>query len=166
MLINHNSKPILKTAAYGEDVVVKLMEFLEAPHATTAELLAEKEQSSKGKRKRTSNKSGSSASGSSKGSAKSIEPYDPARNQGAGFVAFSNSDEATRAVGLLVRSPILCALGSTNHIDEDFFVIDGDDVVNLGDDSDERFEGNNGGSMNGHVGDEYTHVAVYRFKFA
>nr|GMC69435.1 hypothetical protein Iba_chr03aCG6530 [Ipomoea batatas] len=40
-----------------------------------------------------------------------------------------------------VGSPILCALGSTNHIDEDFFVIDGDDVVNLGDDSDERFEG-------------------------
>lgn len=27
-----------------EDLVVKLMEFLEAPHATTSELLAEKEQ--------------------------------------------------------------------------------------------------------------------------
>nr|GMD42352.1 DNA ligase 1-like isoform X1 [Ipomoea batatas] len=58
------------SGSVAEDVVVKLMEFLEAPHATTSELLAEKEQSSKGKRKRASNKSGSSASGSSKGLAK------------------------------------------------------------------------------------------------
>ncbi|XP_019199240.1 PREDICTED: factor of DNA methylation 4-like [Ipomoea nil] len=63
--------PIAKATSKKEDVVVKLMEFLEAPHATTSELLAEKGQSSKGKRKRASNKSGYSASGSSKGSAKS-----------------------------------------------------------------------------------------------
>nr|GMC53687.1 DNA ligase 1-like isoform X1 [Ipomoea batatas] len=63
--------PVTKATSKKEDVLVKLMEFLEAPHAMTSELLAEKEQSSKGKRKRPSNKSGSSASGSSKGSAKS-----------------------------------------------------------------------------------------------
>lgn len=35
-----------------EDIVIKLIEFLEAPHATTTELLFEKEQSSKGKKRK------------------------------------------------------------------------------------------------------------------
>ncbi|XP_019229698.1 PREDICTED: importin subunit alpha-3-like isoform X2 [Nicotiana attenuata] len=64
--------PVHHYTARKEDIVPKLMDFLEARHDTTVELLAEKEQSSKGKkRRRESTKNPSSASVSSKGSAKS-----------------------------------------------------------------------------------------------
>nr|GLL38120.1 protein DEK-like isoform X2 [Ipomoea trifida] len=65
------------SGSVAEDVVVKLMEFLEAPHAMTSELLAEKEQvqheilfNSQARESVRGLKSGSSASGSSKGLAK------------------------------------------------------------------------------------------------
>ncbi|KAK3013182.1 hypothetical protein RJ639_007901 [Escallonia herrerae] len=54
--------PITKTTAKKEDIVIKLIDFLVAPYATTTELLAEKDQSSK-KRKRVS-KGSSPVSGS------------------------------------------------------------------------------------------------------
>ncbi|KAL8147666.1 hypothetical protein AgCh_005112 [Apium graveolens] len=65
--------PISKATIKKEDIVTKLFDFLEAPQATTSELLAEKELSSKGnKRKRSSEKSMSiSGSAPSKSSAKS-----------------------------------------------------------------------------------------------
>ncbi|KAI3820467.1 hypothetical protein L1987_08015 [Smallanthus sonchifolius] len=64
--------PVTKTTAKKEDVITKLIEFLLVPHATTSELLAEKEQSSKGnKRKRANKKSASTSEATpSKGSAK------------------------------------------------------------------------------------------------
>ncbi|XP_077217449.1 DEK domain-containing chromatin-associated protein 3-like [Tasmannia lanceolata] len=45
--------PVVKTTARKEDLVAKLLDFMEAPHAMTDVLLAEKEQSNKRKRKRT-----------------------------------------------------------------------------------------------------------------
>ncbi|KAA8527062.1 hypothetical protein F0562_008709 [Nyssa sinensis] len=65
--------PIVKATTRKEDIVVKLMEFLVAPHATTTELLAEKEQSSKGKKRKRVVKQSASMSGGtpSKHSAKS-----------------------------------------------------------------------------------------------
>ncbi|KAH6764432.1 hypothetical protein C2S51_015681 [Perilla frutescens var. frutescens] len=60
--------PISKANAKKEDIIAKLMEFLMEPHATTSDLLAEKEQVLK--RKRTS-KSAPGSSTPSKGSVKS-----------------------------------------------------------------------------------------------
>ncbi|KAL8215697.1 hypothetical protein R6Q57_022534 [Mikania cordata] len=54
--------PIIKTTAKKEDVVAKLIEFLMVPHATTSELLAEKQQSSKGNKRKRANKKSASAS--------------------------------------------------------------------------------------------------------
>ncbi|XP_076897604.1 DEK domain-containing chromatin-associated protein 1-like [Bidens hawaiensis] len=52
--------PITITKVKKDDVISKLIDFLLAPHATTSELLAEKEQPSKGsKRKRVNKKSAS-----------------------------------------------------------------------------------------------------------
>ncbi|KAL2455510.1 DEK domain-containing chromatin associated protein [Forsythia ovata] len=64
---------IPKANTRKEDIVAKLIEFLMAPHATTTELLAEKEQSSKGKKRKRDGKRSESTMGStpSKGSAKS-----------------------------------------------------------------------------------------------
>uniref|UniRef100_A0A5B7A4L7 DEK-C domain-containing protein n=2 Tax=Davidia involucrata TaxID=16924 RepID=A0A5B7A4L7_DAVIN len=65
--------PIAKANTRKEDIVMKLIDFLVAPHAMTTELLAEKEQSSKGKkRKRVAKRSASMSGGTpSKRSAKS-----------------------------------------------------------------------------------------------
>uniref|UniRef100_A0A5B7A544 DEK-C domain-containing protein n=1 Tax=Davidia involucrata TaxID=16924 RepID=A0A5B7A544_DAVIN len=65
--------PITKATTRKEDIVVKLIDFLVAPHATTTELLAEKEQSSKGKKRKRGVKRSASMSGGtpSKRSAKS-----------------------------------------------------------------------------------------------
>ncbi|CAO2835746.1 unnamed protein product [Amaranthus hypochondriacus] len=60
--------PITKTTTKKEDIVSKLLEFLMAPHATTTELLAEKDQGKK--RKRPATKSVTSTSPSSTSSAK------------------------------------------------------------------------------------------------
>ncbi|XP_073298955.1 DEK domain-containing chromatin-associated protein 2-like isoform X2 [Primulina huaijiensis] len=54
-----------------EDIISKLIEFLVAPHATTTELLAEKEQSSKGKKRKRESKSASGGSTLPEGSVKS-----------------------------------------------------------------------------------------------
>ncbi|XP_073304253.1 DEK domain-containing chromatin-associated protein 2-like isoform X2 [Primulina huaijiensis] len=54
-----------------EDIISKLIEFLVAPHATTTELLAEKELSSKGKKRKRENKSASRSITPSEGLAKS-----------------------------------------------------------------------------------------------
>ncbi|KAL8505433.1 hypothetical protein ACS0TY_016610 [Phlomoides rotata] len=51
-----------------EDIVAKLLEFLMAPHATTSDLLSEKEQ---GKKRKRSRKTASGSSAPSKGSVKS-----------------------------------------------------------------------------------------------
>ncbi|KAK6777010.1 hypothetical protein RDI58_023727 [Solanum bulbocastanum] len=59
--------PVDKDTSRKEDLESQLMDFLDAPHPTTSELLAEKEQSSKGKKK----KSPSSTIGSLEGSTKS-----------------------------------------------------------------------------------------------
>ncbi|KAL4555219.1 hypothetical protein LXL04_037830 [Taraxacum kok-saghyz] len=48
--------PIAKTSAKKEDVVVKLIDFMLTPHATTSELISKKEQSSKGKKRTSSSK--------------------------------------------------------------------------------------------------------------
>lgn len=53
---------IAKTSKRKDDIVVRLIDFLMAPHATTDVLLAEKEQSSKGKKRKRTVK-GSSMSG-------------------------------------------------------------------------------------------------------
>ncbi|KAK6149406.1 hypothetical protein DH2020_016931 [Rehmannia glutinosa] len=65
--------PIAKANTRKEDIMAKLIEFLVEPHATTSELLAEKEQSSKGKKRKMVSKSasGTGSSTPSKGSAKS-----------------------------------------------------------------------------------------------
>ncbi|KAG6385639.1 hypothetical protein SASPL_154475 [Salvia splendens] len=60
--------PISKTSAKKEDIIVKLMEFFMEPHATTSDLLAEKEQGTK--RKRSSKPAPGSAT-PTKGSVKS-----------------------------------------------------------------------------------------------
>ncbi|XP_022855617.1 protein DEK-like isoform X1 [Olea europaea var. sylvestris] len=64
---------IPKANTRKEDIIAKLIEFLMAPHATTTELLAEKEQSSKGKKRKRDGKRSESEIGStpSQGSAKS-----------------------------------------------------------------------------------------------
>ncbi|KAL3325471.1 hypothetical protein AABB24_036615 [Solanum stoloniferum] len=59
--------PVDKDTSRKEDLESQLLDFLDAPHPTTSELLAEKEQSSKGKKK----KSPSSTIGSLEGSTKS-----------------------------------------------------------------------------------------------
>ncbi|KAH0721880.1 hypothetical protein KY289_004924 [Solanum tuberosum] len=59
--------PVDEDTSRKEDLKSQLMDFLDAPHPTTSELLAEKEQSSKGKKK----KSPSSTIGSLEGSTKS-----------------------------------------------------------------------------------------------
>ncbi|CAH1424780.1 unnamed protein product [Lactuca virosa] len=46
--------PIVKTSAKKEDVVVKLIDFLLLPHITTSELVSEKEQPSKGSKRKKS----------------------------------------------------------------------------------------------------------------
>ncbi|KAK1306070.1 hypothetical protein QJS10_CPA10g01800 [Acorus calamus] len=57
--------PVSKTNARKEDLVVKLLDFLDAPHATTDVVIAEKEQSMKSrKRKSVSGGSASRSSGS------------------------------------------------------------------------------------------------------
>uniref|UniRef100_A0A162ADV4 DEK-C domain-containing protein n=1 Tax=Daucus carota subsp. sativus TaxID=79200 RepID=A0A162ADV4_DAUCS len=65
--------PLTRATSKKEDIVTKLFEFLEAPHATTSELLAEKEQLSKGTKRKRSSKKVTSPSGSapSKSSSKS-----------------------------------------------------------------------------------------------
>ncbi|THG21565.1 DNA ligase 1 isoform X2 [Camellia sinensis] len=65
--------PVTKANTRKEDIVAKLIDFLVAPHALTTELLAEKEQSSKGKKRKREVKRSASTSGStpSKRSAKS-----------------------------------------------------------------------------------------------
>ncbi|CAA2982316.1 DNA ligase 1-like isoform X1 [Olea europaea subsp. europaea] len=64
---------IPKANTRKEDIVAKLIEFLMVPHATTTELLAEKEQSRKGKKRKRDGTRSESATGSSlsKGSAES-----------------------------------------------------------------------------------------------
>eukprot|EP00268_Persea_americana_P017905 TRINITY_DN1874_c0_g1_i2.p1 TRINITY_DN1874_c0_g1~~TRINITY_DN1874_c0_g1_i2.p1 ORF type:complete len:767 (-),score=281.32 TRINITY_DN1874_c0_g1_i2:358-2658(-) len=55
--------PVVKTAARKEDLVVKLLDFMVAPYATTDVLLAEKDQSNNAKRqRRTGSRSGSKRS--------------------------------------------------------------------------------------------------------
>ncbi|XP_055807144.1 DEK domain-containing chromatin-associated protein 4-like [Solanum dulcamara] len=63
--------PVGKATSRKEDLESQLIDFLDAPHPTTSELLAEKDQSSKGKKhERASKKSPSSTIGSSEGSTK------------------------------------------------------------------------------------------------
>ncbi|MCE3049996.1 hypothetical protein HAX54_046269 [Datura stramonium] len=64
--------PVAEATSRKEDLESQLMDFLDAPHPTTSEFLAEKDQSSKGKkRERASKKSPSSTIGSLEGSTKS-----------------------------------------------------------------------------------------------
>ncbi|KAL3821120.1 hypothetical protein ACJIZ3_007025 [Penstemon smallii] len=63
--------PISKSSTKKEDIIAKLADFLMEPHATTSELLMQKEQSSKGKKRSRPSKSGSESITSSKGSSKS-----------------------------------------------------------------------------------------------
>ncbi|XVF70883.1 hypothetical protein PTKIN_Ptkin11bG0198100 [Pterospermum kingtungense] len=63
--------PITKATTKKEDIVAKLIEFLEAPHATTTVLLAEQEKSNKGKKRKRSTKSGTTAKRSTKNRRKS-----------------------------------------------------------------------------------------------
>ncbi|KAL2495967.1 neurofilament medium polypeptide-like [Forsythia ovata] len=70
--------PISKANTRKEDIIAKLVEFLLAPRATTTELLAEKEQSSKGQKRKRVSKSASGSSTPSKGSAKSQKRSDSA----------------------------------------------------------------------------------------
>ncbi|XP_049400153.1 DEK domain-containing chromatin-associated protein 4-like [Solanum stenotomum] len=72
--------PVDEDTSRKEDLESQLMDFLDAPHPTTSELLAEKEQSSKGKKK----KSPSSTIGSLEGSTKSHKkkkPHEPKDDQ-------------------------------------------------------------------------------------
>lgn len=63
---------VAEATSRKEDLESQLMDFLDAPHPTASELLAEKDQSSKGKkRERASKKSPSSTIGSLEGSTKS-----------------------------------------------------------------------------------------------
>ncbi|KAK4723589.1 hypothetical protein R3W88_026368 [Solanum pinnatisectum] len=64
--------PVDKDTSRKEDLESQLMDFLDAPHPTTSELLAEKEQSSKGKKE----KSPSSTSTKSHKKKKAHEPKD------------------------------------------------------------------------------------------
>ncbi|KAL9262893.1 DEK domain-containing chromatin-associated protein 3-like protein [Drosera capensis] len=64
--------PISRATSKKEDIVVKLLEFLVEPHPTTTVLLAEKDQPSKGKKRRRDTK-GSSSRRSSKSRKKSDE---------------------------------------------------------------------------------------------
>ncbi|CAI9291403.1 unnamed protein product [Lactuca saligna] len=52
--------PIGKTSAKKEDVVIKLIDFMLKSHVTNSELISEKEQSSKGKKRPTSSKKSTS----------------------------------------------------------------------------------------------------------
>ncbi|XP_076949050.1 DEK domain-containing chromatin-associated protein 3-like isoform X2 [Bidens hawaiensis] len=60
------------SGANKEDIVVKLIDFMLTPHATTSELLAEKEQSTKGKKRKSESKKSTSSPEAtpSKGSSK------------------------------------------------------------------------------------------------
>ncbi|PWA82134.1 DEK, C-terminal [Artemisia annua] len=48
---------------FSDDIVVKLIDFMLTPHATTSEMLAEKDQLSQGKKCSTASKKGTSSSG-------------------------------------------------------------------------------------------------------
>ncbi|XWS51744.1 hypothetical protein CRYUN_Cryun11dG0009800 [Craigia yunnanensis] len=63
--------PIMKTTTRKEDIVAKLIDFLEAPHAKTTVLLAEKEKSSKGTKRKRVTKSGTTSKQSTKSRRKS-----------------------------------------------------------------------------------------------
>ncbi|KAI5571212.1 hypothetical protein POPTR_011G093200v4 [Populus trichocarpa] len=63
--------PITKVTAKKEDVVTKLLDFLVVPHATTSDLLAEKEKEKVSKKRKRVAKSSTSGSTPSKRSAKS-----------------------------------------------------------------------------------------------
>ncbi|KAG8636944.1 ABC transporter F family member 4 isoform X2 [Manihot esculenta] len=63
--------PVAKATTKKEDIVTKLIDFLLAPHATTAVLLAEKEKATKSKKRKRGTKTSASGSVSSTSSAKS-----------------------------------------------------------------------------------------------
>ncbi|KAL0362922.1 UNVERIFIED_CONTAM: hypothetical protein Scaly_1247400 [Sesamum calycinum] len=62
--------PISRANTRKEDIIAKLIEFLVAPHATTSELLSEKEQPSKGNKRKRVSKPASESNMPSKSSAK------------------------------------------------------------------------------------------------
>ncbi|CAA3019972.1 DNA ligase 1-like isoform X1 [Olea europaea subsp. europaea] len=88
---------ISKSTTRKEDIIAKLIDFLMDPHATTTELLAEKEQLGKEKKRKMVSKSNVSTSGnaSSKGSAKSQKRTEAASKKGGEKKSMSECDDET-----------------------------------------------------------------------
>ncbi|CAI9755025.1 unnamed protein product [Fraxinus pennsylvanica] len=88
---------ISKSTTKKEDIITKLIDFLMDPRATTTELLTEKEQSVKDKKRKRVSKSTVSASGnaSSKGSAKTQKRTDSASEKGGEKKSMPESDDET-----------------------------------------------------------------------
>ncbi|XP_075513852.1 DEK domain-containing chromatin-associated protein 4-like [Primulina tabacum] len=74
--------PVSKANTRKEDIIAKLIEFLMAPNATTTEVLADKEQSSKGQKRKRVSKSALESSTPSKGSAKSSKKTESTSKKG------------------------------------------------------------------------------------
>ncbi|XP_022852580.1 uncharacterized protein LOC111374182 [Olea europaea var. sylvestris] len=91
---------ISKSTTRKEDIIAKLIDFLMDPHATTTELLAEKEQLGKDKKRKMVSKSYVSTSGnvSSKGSAKSQKRNEAASKKGGEKKSMPECDDETEEV--------------------------------------------------------------------
>ncbi|XAR67370.1 hypothetical protein NMG60_11002099 [Bertholletia excelsa] len=83
--------PINKTTIKKEDIVVKLIDFLVAPHATTTESLAEKDQSSRGK-KRKRVVEGSASKSESTSSKRSAKSHRQSGNESKGKEKYNSSE--------------------------------------------------------------------------
>ncbi|KAG6423868.1 hypothetical protein SASPL_114273 [Salvia splendens] len=90
--------PISKASAKKEDIIVKLTDFFMEPHATTSDLLAEKEQGAKRKR---SSKPASRSTTPSKGSVKSRKKVESdSKNRGeAKSASLESEDESEQDKG-------------------------------------------------------------------